>query len=93
MIETIDIQGAKAECCWFTLNANQQFAVIGCDKPIDVAPDIPGIDAVNLGKLDDQNYILEAQLINSLELQDWDFKTYPNPTVILLTDNRVSNVN
>ncbi len=69
----------------FWLNKTQQYAVIAIDFSEGVElGDHDGIEYVSLGKLQDQNVIFEAQINNSLRIQEWDFEKYPNPEVVLI---------
>jgi hypothetical protein len=95
-IQIIEIQGdsgpATALCCWYTLNEHQQFIVIGCDdrRSLDISGGEHGIEAKEMGRLTDQNFIFEQQIVNSLRNDGWNFELFPNPEIILLTDHRAT---
>lgn len=71
----------------YTLNETQQFAVIAIDflEGIDLG-DHEGIKYDQMGKLQEQNFIFNRQIINSLTIEEWDFDTYPNPEIVLITN-------
>ena len=68
------------------MNDNQQFAVIAIDFSKGVGlGEHDGIDYVQMGKLEDQHFIFQSQVINSMRIDEWDFDTYPNPEIVLIT--------
>lgn len=70
----------------YTLNEDQQFAVIAIDFSEGVElGEHDGIKYDQMGKLEEQNFIFNQQIINSLELQEWDFDNYPNPEIVLIS--------
>jgi hypothetical protein len=81
----------EVPCCLFQMNDQQICYVIGCDftalGSVDhiVSRQSPDWESVMMGKLDEQNFIFKQQLINSLCIQEWDFKSYPNPEIIMFT--------
>ncbi len=74
----------------YELNEHQQFVCIGGDfskyggveKILDSHLEV---HAQPIGKVSEQNFIFASQIRNSLVLNGWDFKIYPDPEVILLT--------
>jgi hypothetical protein len=82
-------------CCQFGISQTQQIMIIGTDlierERIKVETGAPGVEAQPIGTLEEQNVIFEIQLTNSLKLENWDFQQYPNPEIILITDNRILN--
>lgn len=71
----------------YTLNPNQQFAVLALDReklPIEIES-VPGIMYQFIGKLEEQNTIFSMQIENSLSIEHWDFETHPNPEILLIT--------
>ena len=79
-------------CCQFVISDKQQVMIIGTDlvgdERIKAEGGAPGVDAQTIGKLEEQNAIFQIQLTNSLAAYKWDFQLYPNPEIILITDNR-----
>ncbi len=76
----------------YTLNDNQQFAVLGIDfdkEPVEFGAvamaDGSIVTSKPMGKLSEQNFIFQAQVKNSLFNDNWDFDKYSNPEIILLT--------
>jgi hypothetical protein len=97
MVEILKVkntQGIKLEiyCCWFTLSDKQQFIVVDCDLGIDLSDAFqggaPGVVTEPMGFLEDQGAIFEIRTRNSLATHDWDFRRFPNPQLILITDRR-----
>lgn len=82
-------------CVQFEISKIQQIMVIAVDferrKDIKVMGGFPDIDTQLIGKLEQQNTILEIQITNSLAKYQWDFEKYPNPEIILITDKRILN--
>lgn len=68
------------------LNENQQFACLGIDFTGDIElGEHEGIEYTKMGKLNEQNFIFQHQIANSLFIDSWDFISYPNPEIILIT--------
>lgn len=74
----------------FQINDNQQFACLGIDfmehggyPSFQEAQE--GVEDFYMGQLEDQGFPFHQQVINSLNKHGWDFDTYPNPEIILLT--------
>ena len=83
----------KWPCEWFELNKEQQFACVGGDfTPYggigNILADHPQVTAQPIGKVSDQNPAFECQIRNSLASYEWDFDTWPDPEVVLLTIKR-----
>jgi|ERR1700761_5975546 len=77
---------------YYTLNENQQAAVLGVDfetNPVEFGSSVMENGSVcrsePMGKLSEQGFMMEARLRNSLRADSWDFETYPNPEILLLT--------
>jgi hypothetical protein len=91
-IELPNGETAEAIACWFTLNANQQFVVLGFVNadmpPVEFNSPLPGIEATHMGRLREQSWIFEIRTVSSLRAQGWEFDLFPDPQIILLTDNR-----
>lgn len=70
----------------YMLNEEQQFVVIAIDfsEGIELG-EHDGIKYDQIGKLEEQNFIFNQQIINSLGIQEWDFDNYPNPEIVLIT--------
>ncbi len=95
-IETIKIAGSDsgrvppidAKMAQYAINAKQQFCVVSVDfgqYPIDFE-DVPGIQYLKIGKLEEQPEVFKAQVCNSLNNDGWDFEAYPNPEVIMINN-------
>jgi hypothetical protein len=53
------------------------------------AESAPGVDVQLAGKLSEQNLIFQVQIRNTLHIAHWNFTKYPDPCIIIMTDNRV----
>jgi hypothetical protein len=85
----------QVPCVHLQINDEQQAAIIGFDFEANphIQPfSIPGVEVLNMGKLDDILFIFKAQLTNSLIFFDWDFHQYPSPHVILLAKISFSTI-
>ncbi len=73
------------------LNPMQQVAILGCDFDlIDVEVGIAAGDKVimkteKVGKLSEQDDIFKQQLIMSMQRYGWDYDTFPNPEIGIVT--------
>jgi hypothetical protein len=93
-METIIIKSGKESLMCpgvrYQINPKQQVLIIGYAgivKDQTVSFEIPmGYIAMSLGRLSDQQLVFQKQMLNSLERDNWDFKSYVNPIVILLAD-------
>ena len=93
-METIIIKSGKeslmAPGVRYQINAKQQVLIIGYNGLVNdqtVTFDIPqGYIAMSLGRLSDQQLIFQKQMLNSMERDNWDFKSCMNPIIILLAD-------
>jgi hypothetical protein len=77
----------KVEYRQFVLNEYQQIAALAIDKdeiPIETE-DADGVEYKWIGKLPAQSVIFSSQIRNSLRIQEWDFESYPNPEILLIT--------
>lgn len=73
------------------INSKQSIAAFGLDfsKP-DTMPDLDnfykGVSPTTMGKLEEQKEkTLKDEFLNVLKAEKWDFETYPNPELVLLT--------
>ena len=73
----------------YELNEGQQFVVIAIDfsEGIELG-EHEGIKYDQMGKLREQNFIFNQQVINSLVREEWDFDSYPNPEIVLITKTK-----
>jgi len=93
-METIIIKSGKESLMVpgvrYQINPKQQVLIIGYNGKVHdqtVSFDIPmGYVAMSLGRLSDQQLIFQKQMLNSLERDQWDFKTCMNPIIILMVD-------
>lgn len=70
----------------YTLNEKQQFVVLAIDFLDGFAlGEHEGIRYDPMGKLEEQSFIFSSRIINSLQIDQWDFENYPNPEVVLIT--------
>lgn len=76
----------------YVLNESQQIIVLDADfdvTPMDFGSAVmaDGRRAVTsgVGKFDEQNFIFRKQIQNSLENDEWDFHTMPNPEILIVT--------
>ena len=70
----------------FMAHVNPVFYLIASSKANDIImEDFDNKLVPELGKLEEQNYIFNQQIINSLRIQEWDFDNYPNPEIVLIT--------
>lgn len=70
----------------YQLNDEQQFAVIAIDFKDGIElGEHEGINYDQIGKLEEQGFIFQQQIHNSLLSESWDFEKYPNPEVVLIT--------
>jgi len=79
----------------FILNENQQLAVMGFDReemPIEMQK-VKNVDFEWLGKLAGIASPFCVQIETGLKRQDWNFETYPNPEILLITIKSVNNKN
>ena len=83
----------QVDCCLLQINPEQICYVIACD--FNALGGVEQIvnrqsaewESVMMGKLDEQSFIFESQLKNSMGLQQWDFTQNPNPEIIMFTFN------
>lgn len=71
----------------YEMNPKQQFAVLGINRdsvPIEVE-NVDGIEYEFIGKLDEQGFIFSSRIRNSLMNDHWDFDTWSNPEILLIT--------
>lgn len=75
-------------CVQFNINQEQRFLVVGGVDPdmveFLVVTDKPGFKSTFIGLLDDQPFVRNMQITNSLSLVDWDFKTFGNPIIFII---------
>ena len=76
-------------CEWFELNERQQIACIGGDFTAyggiyNVLDEHPEINALPIGRVSDQGFVFMKQIVDGLELNGWDFESWPDPEVVLL---------
>lgn len=70
----------------YVLNQKQQFVVIAVDFSEGVElTEHTGIKYDQMGRLKEQSFLFERQIINSLIREEWDFDNYPNPEIVLIT--------
>lgn len=76
----------------YAINDTQQVAVIGVDfdvNPVEFGSSVMQDGSVckteHLGKLHDQSFVMQQQLRNSMNNDEWDFEKYHNPEVMVLT--------
>lgn len=76
----------------FPLNDKQQALVIGVDFSIQDCrvKSGPGIDAEMAGRLTGLEAGLKRQVMDGLLQYRWDFIKWPDPSIILMTDNRIN---
>lgn len=72
----------------FQINDKQSIAVIG--MPDDSYPELdeesqPDFEYMRLGKFEEQGFPMNRIIINSLNIELWDWDKYPNPEIILIT--------
>jgi hypothetical protein len=83
--ETLMVPGIR-----YQINPKQQVLIIGYNGLVQdqtVTFDLPqGYIAMSLGRLSDQQLIFQKQMLNSMERDQWDFKSCMNPIVILMAD-------
>ena len=91
MIRNTDGTMEEVPACQFVLNRKQQFMVIGVDFSTAgyTAESIPDVQVDIAGKLSDQSTIFQLQIKNSLVNSKWNFTKYPDPQIVIMTDNRV----
>ena len=76
----------------FILNENQQLAIMGLDRndiPIEMKK-VKNVDFEWLGKLAEIASPFCIQIETGLKRQDWNFETYPNPEILLITIKSVN---
>lgn len=83
----------KLPCEWFKINKNQQIACIGGNvMPFGgickILDDHPEIKALPIGKVSEQDDLFMSIINNSLGLCKWNFKSWPDPEVVLLTKKK-----
>jgi hypothetical protein len=87
-VQLLEIPGAKIKipCCQYVMNERQQFVVLAIDfdKSFFTLGYHEGIEYIPMGKLNEQNFIFESRVINSLRIDGWDFDSYPNPEIVLI---------
>lgn len=100
-IQIINIQGfdlknvPPIECfmAQYVLNEKQQICVLSID--FDQYPvtfeNVNNVFYHKAGKLNAQQPALCQQIINSLNFDKWDFDKFPNPEIVIITNNNSVN--
>lgn len=74
----------------FVINDNQQIWCLGVNFDnhggwLNFQHPAEGVEPSYIGKLEDQGFLLENTIRNSLQREHWDFRRCANPECILLT--------
>jgi hypothetical protein len=77
--------GEKIPYAQYAINDNQVINVLPVPPVVAAGVKCEGYDAAHWGSLKTLGFIMQRQCHNSLTIDNWDFETYPNPEIIILT--------
>jgi hypothetical protein len=84
----------EVPCCQFTISPFKDIMVMGTefnDRASMQVNSTGHMDTRLAGKLEEQAQTVQVAIVEALAKIHWDFKVYPNPEIIIITDKRFSN--
>lgn len=85
MLFEMEVEGIKIPYCQYALNETQVINVIPVHTEIAANIQADGFETMHWGKLSELNFIMECQTRNSLTLDNWDFRRFPDPEIVILS--------
>lgn len=84
MLLKMEHEGVTLPHAQYALNDKQLINALPIDGNCVTSIVVEHYETQRWGPLSQLNFITQAQMINSLRLDDWDFDQYPDPEIFIL---------